>query len=107
MKDKLKIFGMLAICVFSMYYIFSVFREKELENIEFINKDFKITKGIVTKKSMYKGNHLWVKYSIHDIEYVESDGFLESQKFNVGDTVKIKYSKTKPNLMITQFNDQF
>jgi hypothetical protein len=107
MKDKIKVFGILALLLISIYFIATTLRKNELNNIDFINKDFKITNGIVTRKSVQKGNHLWVKYIVNKKEYIESDGFSEFQKFNVGDSVKIKYSVSKPSLMITQFNDQF
>ncbi|GAB0155372.1 hypothetical protein CHRYSEOSP005_06330 [Chryseobacterium sp. Alg-005] len=98
---------MLAILVLGIYYIATSLRKNELNNIEFINKDFKITQGIVTRKSVQKGNHLWVKYNVDGKEYVNSDGFIWYQKFNVGDTIRVKYSKTKPELMITEFNEYF
>lgn len=107
MKDKIKVFGILTLLMIGIYYIATTLRKERLNNIDFINKDFKITNGIVTRKSVQKGNHLWVKYIVNKKVYIESDGFSEFQKFNVGDSVKIKYSVSKPNLMITQFNDQF
>ncbi|MEC3875332.1 hypothetical protein [Chryseobacterium salviniae] len=48
-----------------------------------------------------------IKYNVNGNIYVESDGFLESQKVNVGDIIKVKYSIDKPELMITEFNEYF
>lgn len=107
MKDKIKILSILALLMFGIYYLATTLRKNELKNIEFINKDFKITNGVVTRKSVQKGNHLWVKYIVDKKEYIESDGFSESQRFNIGDSVKVKYSTSRPKLMITQFNDHF
>ncbi|BAP29362.1 hypothetical protein H5J24_21490 [Chryseobacterium capnotolerans] len=107
MKDKLKVFATIAVLMLGIYFIATTIRKNVLEDIDYVNQDYEITNGIVTKKSTYKGNNVWVKYTVNGTEYIESDGFSESENFKVGDTVKVKYSKTKPELMITQFNDQF
>lgn len=107
MKDKLKVFGILTLLMVSIYFIATYLRVGEINNIQQINKNFKITTGIVTRKSVQKGNHIWVKYNVNGNTYVESDGFLESQKVNVGDIIKVKYSIDKPELMITEFNEHF
>lgn len=107
MKDKIKVFSILVLLMFGIYYIYKYLEKRRLEDIEYINKDFKITNGIVIRKSVQKGNHLWVKYIVNKKEYIESDGYSEFQKFNIGDSVMVKYSVSNPNLMITQFNDQF
>jgi hypothetical protein len=107
MIDKLKVFGILAIIMFGVYYIATSLRDNELQNIDFINKDFKITKGVVIKKSVQKGNHISVEYNVNGNQYVGIDGFTDYQKVNVGDSIDVKYSITKPELMITEFNEQF
>lgn len=107
MKDKIKIFSILTLLMFGIYFIYKYLEKRRLVDIEYINKDFKIINGLVTRKSVQKGNHLWVKYIVDKKEYIESDGFSESQRFNVGDSVKVKYSTSRPKLMITQFNDHF
>lgn len=107
MIDKLKVFGILALIMFGVYYIATSLRDNELQNIDFINKDFKITKGVVVKKSVQKGNHIRVKYNVNGNQYTGIDGFTSYQKVNVGDSVGVKYSITKPELMITEFNEQY
>ena len=107
MLDKLKVYGLLALVMFGIYYVATSLRDNELKNIDFINKDFKITKGVVIKKSVYKGNHIRVEYNVNGNEYIGIDGFTSYQKVNVGDSVDVKYSITKPELMITEFNEQF
>ncbi|SEH45608.1 hypothetical protein SAMN05421593_4351 [Chryseobacterium culicis] len=107
MRDKIKIFGILTILLLCIYLFYNYLRESRLREVEYVNKNFNIINGIVTRKSVQKGNHIWVKYKVNGNVYVESDGFLESQKVNVGDSVKVKYSIDKPELMITEFNDYF
>ncbi|WP_119791279.1 hypothetical protein [Flavobacterium anhuiense] len=107
MKDKLKVFSVIGLMILGIYCIATKLREKELQNIDFINKNYKITKGVVIKKSIQKGNHIRVRYYVGDKEYIGIDGFTSSQKVNEGDTILVKYSFSKPELMISQFNEQF
>lgn len=107
MKDKLKIFGIIGLMVFGIYLIANNLREQELKDIDFINKNYKFTRGIVIKKSVQKGNHIRVKYNVDNKEYIGIDGFTSYQNVNKGDTIMVKYSTTKPELMITEFNEQF
>lgn len=107
MKDKLKVFGVIGLMFFGVYFIATNLRQQELENIDFINQNYKFTKGVVIKKSVQKGNHIRVKYKVDNKEYVGIDGFTSYQKVNEGDTIFVKYSISKPELMISQFNEQF
>jgi ribosomal protein S17 len=105
--DKLKLFVCIMIVPTIIYFIATTFRKQRIEEIEFIKKDFIITKGIITKKSTYKGNSIYIKYVVNDKVFSESDGFDEKNNFEEGDSVKIKYSKTKPELMISEFNEDY
>lgn len=107
MKDKIKVFGILALLMFGIYGIYKFLENLRLNDIEYINKNYKIINGIVVKKSVQKGNSLRVKYRVNGSVYIESDGFLESKKVNIGDSIRVKYSIDKPELMITEFNDYF
>lgn len=88
----------------SIYYYL---RTSKLNDIDQINKSFEYTKGIVVKKTVYKGRFIDVRYIVNGKSYVESDGMNEKVDINEGDSVMVKYSTEKPELMITQFNDQF
>ncbi|HCN51086.1 MAG TPA: hypothetical protein DIT10_18670 [Chryseobacterium sp.] len=107
MKNKLKIFGIIVALQAVLYLIYTSLRAQRLQEIEDINQDFSITKGVVTRRSTTKGNNVWVKYTVNGVDYVNSDGFYEFQKFKVGDTVKVKYLNTNPDIMITQYNNDF
>ena len=39
--------------------------------------------------------------------YEGIDGFNEKYQFNEGDSLNLKYSNSEPNLMITEFNDEY
>jgi hypothetical protein len=107
LRDKIYILlvmlGMLSI----IYFIATSLRNEELKNIEFIKADYKITRGIITEKHTYKGNSIHVKYKVNEKIYEGIDGFNEIYDFKEGDSVVIKYSTTKPELMLTEFNDKF
>jgi len=107
MKDKIKVIGILTLLMVCIYFIATNLRAGEMSNIRQINKNFEIITGVITRKSVQKGSHIWVKYMVNGSVYVESDGFLESQKINVGDSVKVKYSIDRPEVMITEFNEYF
>ncbi|WP_343534602.1 hypothetical protein [Flavobacterium mesophilum] len=92
---------------FGVYFIATNLRQEELDNIDFINQNYNFTKGIVVKKSVQKGNHIRVKYEVDNKEYIGIDGFTSYQKVSEGDTIMVKYSVSKPELMISQFNEQF
>ncbi|MDM1377330.1 hypothetical protein [Myroides marinus] len=107
MKDKIKVFLSLALVMVGIYFAATKLTDMRDEDVKFINSDYEITKGIVTKKSLYKGHSIKVRYKVGDKFYIVSDGINVDDNISEGDSVTIKYSKTKPELMITQFNEQF
>lgn len=107
LKEKIYIFLIILGMSSIIYFIATGLRNQELQNIEFIKSDYKITRGIITKKSVTKGRHIRVEYKVDGMLYENSDGFNENDKVQEGDSVSIKYSTSKPELMITEFNDEF
>ncbi|CAN1553293.1 hypothetical protein MCETHM1_02268 [Flavobacteriaceae bacterium] len=106
-KEKIYIFLIILGMSSIIYFIATGLRNQELQNIEFIKRDYKITRGIITKKSVHKGRHITVEYIVEGKMYKDSDGFNENDKIQEGDSVYVKYSKSKPELMITEFNDEY
>jgi hypothetical protein len=106
-KEKICIFFVLLGMTSIVYFIATSLTKQREEEIAFINKDFSLTRGIITKKSVHKGRHITVKYKVGEKFYEDSDGFNENDKVEEGDSVYIKYSKSKPELMITEFNDEY
>lgn len=107
LKEKICIFLVLLVSMSGIYFIATGLAEKRDQEIEFINQDYVIIRGIVTKKSTYKGNSIRVKYNVDGKYFEDSDGFNINDKVKEGDSIFIKYSKSKPELMITEFNDEF
>jgi hypothetical protein len=90
-----------------IYFIAIGLTEKRNQEIDFINQDHIIIRGIVIKKSTYKGLSIQVKYTVDGKYFEESDYFNENDKVEVGDCIFVKYSKLRPELMITEFNNEF
>lgn len=107
MKDKLKVLATLVVIIAIIYAIASTVINNKHEEVEIINNNFKYTKGIVATKKVYKGRSIHVLYVVDGKKYTGIDGIGENDKVKEGDTVKIKYSVSKPELMITEFNDQY
>ncbi len=106
-KEKIYIFFIILGMSSIVYFIATGLRNQELKNIDFINRDYKITRGIITKKSVNKGRHITVEYKVEGKLYKDSDGFNENDKIQEGDSIYVKYSISKPELMITEFNDEY
>lgn len=100
----LLILSVTSIVITGIVYFISANDDK---NLKIINNSFKHTKGIVIKKNTYKGHFIKVRYIVSGKSYIESDGITVKDNINEGDSVVVKYSTEKPELMITQFNDQF
>ena len=90
-----------------IYLIATNLRNQRLDDIKYIKKNFVLTEGIVTEKSTYKGNFITVKYKVNDKIYEASDGIRETDNVEKGDTISLKYSKSRPELMMTIFNEEY
>lgn len=104
-----KILGLLiGLGMFGLIMLFATLqREKYLDEIDTINENCGFTKGLVIDKSTSKGRFIRVRYRVNGKLYVESDGNDTKDKVEEGDSIKIKYHKDNPQLMITQFNEKF
>lgn len=105
--DRLKLYLCILLPLVGIYFIATYLRGQREKEIELIKSDFEVTSGIITSKTVYKGKSIRVKYIVNNITYRESDGFDDKFNFKVGDSIKLKYSKTKPQLMITEFNEEY
>ena len=100
-NDKVKamlIIGSLVVIFF--YALINYFDYSRAKKIEQINSNFRITKGIVIQRNLYKGHSILVKYFVKDKEYIGSDGLNGS--FEIGDSILVKYLATNPSEMITE-----
>lgn len=107
LRQKIYIFLTLLGMMCIIYAVYVSLRSQRIEDIEFVKKDFGETKGIVIKKDIYKGRSITVRYKVDGKFYEESDGIDENENVEEGDSINLKYSKTKPKLMMTMFNDDY
>lgn len=107
MLEKLKVYVVLALLMFALYLLVMYLTGVRDKEVLLINENYSLTKGVVIDKSVYKGHSIKVKYEVNNKFYIGSDAIDATNKIDVGDTIDIKYSITKPELMITEFNEQF
>lgn len=109
LKGILSIFFAISGMLTVLYLLATYERQQELNDRKFINQDYKITRGIVTKKSTYKGHSIsiTVQYYVNWVFHEESARLKKNDEISEGDSITIKYSRIKPELMMTEFDDEF
>jgi hypothetical protein len=83
------------------YLIINYLSKKYNEEVEFINSNCSFVKAKVVDKSVYKSQTLTVEYEVNGVRYKESDVF-QNNDIEIGDSIIIKYSKVKPELIIIE-----
>lgn len=106
---QIKLFLAIGIMTGVLYLMGLKSWNNRLREIAYIKRDFGIAKGIVTKKKTYKGRSVSVEYYVKGILYEGKDGFDKKYEndFDEGDSITIKYSTSKPELIINQFNTSY
>ncbi|MCW3160626.1 hypothetical protein [Chryseobacterium oryctis] len=94
---------MLSLFILFVYYM-SNNRQKEIQEI---NIDYSFTKGVITRISLYKGHHIFVKFKIGNSIIGGSDGMQKPTNKKVGDSIWIKYSNDNPKSFITELNNGY
>ncbi len=94
------------IVLFFVFFIKNSIKNREIE-YNLVKSDYEITRGIITKMFLYKGETISVKFKIKGIIYLGSDGMFKRKNKNVGDSVYIKYYVKDPNLFITELNNNY
>lgn len=101
-KEYFKFAGVLLVIIAFFVWLCSYFIEEKTDEIQYVKEDYTVTKGIITKISLYKGKTLRVKYVVDGKIYEESDGMGKKLHKNEGDSIEIKYSNKKPELMVSE-----
>lgn len=106
---QIKLFLIIGIMTGILYLMGVKTWNNRLREIKYIKQNFGITKGVVTKKKTYKGHSVSVIYYVEGIFYEGKDGFDKKYEndFDEGDSITIKYSTIKPELIINQFNTSY
>jgi hypothetical protein len=99
----------LALVVMGLLYWFSYKTEKDSENlIENINKDYAYTTGVITDFKAFKGHSVEVRYVVNNTMYELSIGWDKNPKnLQEGDSIKLRYATEKPELFITELQEEY
>ncbi|MDQ6469896.1 hypothetical protein RB619_04500 [Flavobacterium sp. LHD-80] len=106
-RDYIKLFLILFGIALIFAFFFSKMDKKRKNEHNLIKSDYKVTKGIITKKFVYKGSTISVKFKIGDTIYEGSDALDIGKDKKVGDSLLIKYYPKDPNLFITEVNSEW
>lgn len=107
---KLVLFFVLLIAVITggLYGIVSYADRTKSEKLNQVNSDFGYAKGVIIKMSFYKGHSVYVRYAIEGRQYVHSGGWDHNPgRLRVGDSIRFRYAREKPALIITELEDAF
>ena len=107
--NRVRLFVSMGIMIGVLYLMALKSSNNRLREIAYIKRDFGIAKGIVKRKKTYKGNSLSVEYYVEEFFYEAKDSFdgKYENDFNEGDSITVKYSTLKPELIINQFNANY
>ncbi|MBE8723358.1 hypothetical protein [Flavobacterium hungaricum] len=106
-KDYLKLAGILLLIISFFVCLCVYFTQERTNEIEYIKADYTITKGIITKISLYKGKSVGIKYIVKNKIYEESDAIHLKLNKKEDDSIYIKYYNKNPELMISEYNRDF
>jgi hypothetical protein len=107
LSDRLKLYSCILLPLVGIYFIATYLRGQRENEIKLIQTNFAITSGLILSKTTYKGKSIRVKYIVNNKTYIGSDGFDDKFNFKVGDSIKLKYLRTNPEFMITEFNEEY
>ncbi len=100
-RDYFNLILVLGFFFMFFYFLFNFIAKIRKERIDFINFDYGFVKAKIVDKSVYKGKSLTVVYKVNGLTYKESWGF-DNYDYEIGDSIIIKYSKVKPELIIIE-----
>ncbi|ELM3645171.1 hypothetical protein [Flavobacterium psychrophilum] len=106
-SEWFKLFVILAGIVLIFVFFFDRMDKERQTEYYLIKGNNQITRGIITKISLYKGHSISVKFKTNGVFYTGSDGFDSAKCKDVGDSILIKFYVKDPNVFITELNNEF
>lgn len=101
-------FALVMIIIIGSFFLFIRHLElKRIEKLNDINRDYSLTKGIITEIYYATGRKVSVKFKINN-KIIEGSGSakkLNSEK--VGDSIVVKYSNKTPENFITELSSEY
>jgi hypothetical protein len=77
---------------------------KRMEEVDEINKDYSLTKGIITETGYRNRKYVEVKFRVNGIYYGGHESIRNYYGKEEGDSVSIKYSNKNPGHFITELH---
>ncbi len=106
-QEWFKLFAILLLILGGTVWVAIYLTNKRNDEIVYIKNDYTLSKGVITKITVYKGRSVRVKYRVKDKYYIESDGMDKRLNKETGDSIYIKYSNKRPELMISECNNNW
>lgn len=103
-KDYFKLGIILIIIVGFFVWLCVYLIGEKSDEVQYVKEDYTITNGVITDITLYKGKSVTVKYLVNGKMYEESDGIDKKMTKKRGDSIQIKYSNKKPELMVNEYN---
>ncbi|ALJ00723.1 hypothetical protein [Rufibacter tibetensis] len=112
MSEKLKLvlfnIGLVITIIGTLYWFMERGDEKHKIRINTVNNNYEYSKGIITDIHYYKGRTIQVKYKISEKVYEATLGWNKNPKdLDEGDSIRIRYSVEKPDLIISELEEEY
>jgi hypothetical protein len=106
MKNKIAIIfcGFLLV---GAVYLLTILIYDNSDKVEYINPAAGITKGIVTGIHPDNKRSISVRFHVGSLTIDAIDEITFGNELHVGDSIVIKYSVGKPDLIVTEYNTDF
>lgn len=112
MKEKLKVW-LTGIIFMSLVcggiYLMMLDGDKERAyNLEKVKRNYRVGKGVITKIFNYKGNSVYINYTVDGKPYTYSGGYASNPEgLDVGDSIVIKYAIDSPQYAISELDENY
>jgi hypothetical protein len=103
-KEWFKLFVLISTICLIFYFYISYQNHKQESVLKYINSNYSLIKAKIVSRSTYKIWTITVEYKVKNTRYRESRA-VNNNNLKVGDSIWIKYSNMKPNLIIIDTPD--
>jgi len=98
---------LLGVAVIAVIILYASLKQ-QTKRIHFIHQNYGSTRGIIKSKHVSK-NKMVVAYQVDGETYITPINFSSNVRHQIkaGDSISIKYSRTKPALILTVFDEEY
>jgi len=96
------------VAVIAVIVLYVYLQQQQAERIHFIHQNYGSTRGLIKSKHLRK-NKMVVVYQVDGETYITPINFSSNVRHQIkaGDSISIKYSRTKPALILTAFEEGY